>query len=239
LSGHPKFQKYVDAQDAQSLRDEGNVNTERMLEHITRTLPRESLARFESLRRECVELRQIAMELRNPGRAASEMPLEEFQTDGLDRLLWIYLRLLFTQFALARFLQATSQVAIEKQIKQLEERLAHTSKSEAPSHVRARAMLEDNLQTSRARLENFAKAKDNYALVQLEIDRLENKIRSLSEMAVNRQEPQFISSQVDQVAASMLDTEKTMNELQFATGLHEVESEAPELLRREAVQVRQ
>ena len=56
-------------------------------------------------------------------------------------------------------------------------------------------------------------------------------------MAVNRQEPQYISSQVDQVAASMLDTERTMNELQFATGLTDTENDAPELLRAKTVQV--
>ena len=63
--------------------------------------------------------------------------------------------------------------------------------------------------------------------MQLEIDRLENKIRSLSEMAVNRQEPEYISSQVDSVAASMLQTEQTMNELKFVTGLDPAGEEAP------------
>ena len=47
---------------------------------------------------------------------------------------------------------------------------------------------------------------------------------------MNRQEPDFISGQVDQVASSMLETEKTMNELQFVTGLDTVD-DAPELLR--------
>ena len=50
-------------------------------------------------------------------------------------------------------------------------------------------------------------------------------------MAVNRQEPEFISSEVDHVASSMMDTEKTMNELQFATGLSSLEVEPPQLLR--------
>jgi hypothetical protein len=48
-------------------------------------------------------------------------------------------------------------------------------------------------------------------------------------LAVNRQEPDYISGQVDQVASSMLETEKTMNELRFVTGLDSVE-EAPSLL---------
>jgi len=79
------------------------------------------------------------------------------------------------------------------------------------------------------------KARENFQLVELEIDRLENKIRSLSEMAVNRQEPEFISAQVDDVASSMLETERTMNELQFATGLDALDDEAPELLRAKTV----
>jgi hypothetical protein len=95
---------------------------------------------------------------------------------------------------------------------------------------RVRKTLEDNLQTSRDRLANLQRARDNYDLVKLEIDRLENKIRSLSELAVNRQEPDYISGQVDQVASSMLETEKTMNDLRFVTGLDPID-EAPSLLR--------
>jgi len=64
---------------------------------------------------------------------------------------------------------------------------------------------------------------------------LENKIRSLSELAVNRQEPDYISGQVDQVAASMMETEKTMNDLRFVTGLDTVD-EAPSLLQSEITQ---
>ena len=82
------------------------------------------------------------------------------------------------------------------------------------------AALQDNLETSRSRLANWKKANENHQLIDLEIDRLENKIRSLSEMAVNRQEPEFITNEVDHVASSLLDTERTMNELQFATGLN-------------------
>jgi hypothetical protein len=81
-------------------------------------------------------------------------------------------------------------------------------------------------------LANLQRARDNYDLVKLEIDRLENKIRSLSELAVNRQEPDYISGQVDQVAASMIETEKTMNDLRFVTGLDTID-EAPSLLQDE------
>jgi len=239
LGSHPKFQKYVDAQAAQAERAETAQTREQTLQHILRMLPRESLDRFERLRRRCQELSHIAMELKRPGMTQSDMPLEEFQTAGLDRLLWIYLRLLYTQYALSQFLQKTREEQIQQDIRQLEERIEQLpAEADNPRWQRVRKALEDNLETSRSRLANLQKARENLQLVQLEIERLENKIQSLSEMAVNRQEPEFISSQVDSVASSMLETERTMNELQFATGLDAADEESPQLLGAKTLKVR-
>jgi hypothetical protein len=196
-------------------------------------LPKELLDRFLALKSRCLDLQQIAAELKQTNHGDSSLPLEHFQIAGLDRLLWIHLRLLFTQFALYRFLKQTSEDQIAADIKRLETRLADVAEKPATDQdQRVRKALEDNLQTSRDRLTNLERARGNYDLVKLEIDRLENKIRSLSELAVNRQEPDYISGQVDQVAASMMETEKTMNELQFVTGLDNVD-EAPSLLQSE------
>jgi hypothetical protein len=232
LAANPKYQAYVEAQEAKAARSTSTASAQRTLESITRSLPRDLLERFESLRKQCLELQQIAAALKTPASRSADVPLESFQVAGLDRLLWIHLRLLYTQFALARFLQKTSEQRIRDDMRLLEQRLKDTPADETkPQIQRVRKALEDNLETSRSRLANLAKARDNYELVQLEIDRLENKIRSLSELAVNRQEPDFISGQVDQVAASMLDTERTMSELKFATGLDDADEQAPELLR--------
>ena len=231
LGSHPKFQKYVDAQEAKATRQKSSETTRLALNRIVRSLPRPMLNRFESLRAQCVELRQIASQLRHSDALETAQPLDDFQVSGLDRLLWIYLRLLYTQFALERFLEKTDERSMQQDMQRLEKRLAQTAPAEPGSQAdRVRKTLEDNLATSQVRIENLRKAQDNYELVKLEIDRLENKIRSLSEMAINRHEPDFISSQVDQVASSMMDTERTMNELQFATGLHSLEDETPELL---------
>ena len=233
LGTHPKFQAYVDAQEAKKLRAASTESVQQTLDRITSSLPKELLDRFLALKSRCLELQQIAAELKQTSRGDAPLPLEHFQIAGLDRLLWIHLRLLFTQFALYRFLQRTSDDQIQSDIKRLEARLADLPADGAKDQDdRVRKTLEDNLQTSRDRLANLQRARANYDLVKLEIDRLENKIRSLSELAVNRQEPDYISGQVDQVAASMLETEKTMNELQFVTGLESVD-EAPSLLQNE------
>ena len=232
IGTHPKFQAYVDAQDAAAARSQGTATSQQVLDRITHALPPELMARFEKLRSQCAELRQIAAELKAAGKDSPEATLDDFQLVGLDRLLWIYLRLLYTQHSLARFLKKTTSEEIQRDIQQLEDRLKSVSADSVdPQTQRVRKALADNLETSRLRLANLAKARDNYELVQLEIDRLENKIRSLSELAVNRQEPDFVSEQVDQVAASMLDTERTMNELKFVTGIDAIDESPPELLR--------
>jgi hypothetical protein len=230
LGTHPKFQAYVNAQEAKQNRVETSATAQQTLERITSSLPRELYDRFVALRARCLELQQIAGELKQTHHDQTHVPLESYQIAGLDRLLWIHLRLLYTHYALSRFLKQTSDEQIRADIKRLESRLAQLpTATDANQQQRVRKALEDNLATSRDRLANLQRARDNFDLVNLEIDRLENKIRSLSELAVNRQEPDYISGQVDQVAASMLETEKTMNELQFVTGLDTVD-EAPQLL---------
>ena len=64
----------------------------------------------------------------------------------------------------------------------------------------------------------------------IELDRIESKIQVLTEMSVNRQDPDFLSSQVDSVAESMRQTEAAISELQHITGLTDELEEPPAIL---------
>ena len=80
------------------------------------------------------------------------------------------------------------------------------------------------------RLDNFNRAKKNDDFVSIELDRIEGKIQALAETAVNRQDPDFLSSQVDSAAESMRQTEKAVSELQHLTGLADQLEEPPPIL---------
>ena len=113
----------------------------------------------------------------------------------------------------------------------VQDRLASLEEgNDSPHAEKIRHTLEDNLKTCHDRLANYHKAEANGEFVQLETHRIENKIKTLAEIAINRQEPDFVSRQVDEVAASMLETERTMNELQFVTGLSQLDEAVPNLL---------
>ena len=67
-------------------------------------LPVEARTRFERLHARCLEMRGIAAGVRG---AAGDQPgtAEDIRTPGLDRLLWLFLRLLLSKTALDRFLE--------------------------------------------------------------------------------------------------------------------------------------
>jgi DNA-binding ferritin-like protein len=238
LGTHPKFQKYVEAQEAKEARQDGREVAATAVRRMLVELPKDLVRRFEAIRTRCTELRQIAQKMRDPGPNDEPPPLDDLQLAGLDRLLWMYLRLLFTQHSLSQFLEKTSVSQIEQDILELEERLKGFSAGTSDvRQQRLRKVVEDDLATSQARLANYKKAEENHELMSLEIKRLENTIHSLSELAVNRQEPEFISGQIDQVANSMVQTERTMGELAFVTGLKLANEEVPSMLRTNTVPV--
>src|SRR6185369_13970782 len=116
----------------------------------------------------CLELQQIAVELKRPNDGVR--PLDDLQLQGLDRLLWIYLKLLFTQYSLERFFEKTPPGPIDADIKRLDAKLkALPVDATDPNQQKIRKAVEDNLQTSRDRLANLQKAKQTYEILQLEV----------------------------------------------------------------------
>ncbi|MCC6492120.1 MAG: hypothetical protein IT424_03760 [Pirellulales bacterium] len=231
LGAHPKFQQYVEGQEAKAARQVASEKSAGALQTILKRLPERSRRRYAELLDRCRRLRQIAADLKHPDSVQLGQSLDSLQSEGLDRLLWMFLRLLFTEFSLGRFLQQASSAEIEQDVQQLEAQLKSLDKQPASPHAaKLRRTLEDSLATCRARLENYERARSNFEFVVLELGRLENKIESLAELAVNRQEPEYISSQIDQVAHSMQDTEKTMNDLKYVTGVELLDDAAPPIL---------
>ncbi|QEH36726.1 hypothetical protein OJF2_53110 [Aquisphaera giovannonii] len=240
IGTHPKFRYLVDVQEHQASRKQDSEVIGEAFQRILKSLPPRQLRRFEALRDRCTNLRQLARHMKeteDPTGLSTSEAFEDLQLSSLDRLLWIYLRLLYTQTMLERFLESTSEAQIRGDIKKLEDRIAGTWKpgpdaTVPPARQNILKTLQDNLETCRARLANLEKAKENYELVDAEIGRLENKIQSITEMAINRQDAQFVAGQVDQVASSLVQTEQAMNDLQFATGLGPLDDAAPAIVPR-------
>jgi hypothetical protein len=201
-------------------------------------LPAAERARFERLRARCLEMRKIAAGVRGAAGDQAVGP-EDIRTPGLDRLLWLFLRLLMSRTALDRFLQTMNGQEISTRLEELRKNLAT---AQAGGDDRVVRSLQDSIASAELRLDNFGRARKNAEFVAIELDRIEGKIQALAEMSVNRQDPDFLSSQVDSAAESMRQTEKAVSELQHLTGLGDqlqdppaiLESDLREVLRHDA-----
>ncbi len=179
-------------------------------------------------------MRQIAEQLREPDGVTSLRSLDELQLSDLDRLLWIYLRTLYTQHMLERFFQNTSAQEIQAEIKRVEERIRRLDKDpDSANRTRIRQSLQGNLETGKSRLANLEKARENYDLLQAEIENLETKIQSITELAINRSDAEAITGQVEQITQGLVRTEQTINDLGFATGDESFDLTVPSILSRE------
>ena len=189
-------------------------------------LPGEARKRFEQLHGRCVEMRTLAVGVRG----ASERDAgsaEELRTPGLDRLLWLFLRLLMSKTALDRFLQTMSREEIGTRLEKLRKDFSAAQESGDERIVKS---LQDSIAMGELRLDNYERAKKNAQFVSIELDRIEGKIQALAEMAVNRQDPDLLSNQVDSAAESMRQTEKAVSELQHLTGLADELQDPPAIL---------
>jgi hypothetical protein len=202
-------------------------------------LPPEARTRFERLHARCLEMRGIAAGVR--GAAGDQnSSVEEIRTPGLDRLLWLFLRLLLSKAALDRFLKTMNEQEIATRLAELRKNVAAVQAAQAEKtggDDRIVRSLQDSIANCELRLDNYGRARKNADFVSVELDRIEGKIQALAEMSVNRQDPDFLSNQVDSAAESMRQTEKAVSELQHLTGLADQLEEPPAILETDLRQV--
>ena len=241
LSTLPRFQGAIDAkaraeergltgQPAQPAAQDPGAARDRILD-VLKSLAEDRRGRFLRLRARCVEMTRIANAVRGETQDASGASTE-LRQPALDRLLWVFLKLLMSDQAIARFLQAADQPQILHSIDDLTERikkreaLVPEAEREADRILRS---LHDSLATAQLRKENITKAQSNAEFVAAELDRLENKIQAVTEMAVSHSDPDEMSSRIDAIADGISQTEQTIRELQNITGMS-AQDEAPSIL---------
>jgi hypothetical protein len=216
LVSRPRFR---DAIDAQVHKEEVNAGGD-SLASVVNSLSPESRIRFDTLRSRCLEMKSIARGVSGHSSSTSE----DLSTPALDKLLWIFLRLLVSQQWIDRFLHSTNETEIRARLDEATKRLA------AAQDERIKHSLEDSVAAQELRLKNYQKAGDNAEFVRLELDRIEAKIQALVESSVNRQDPDALSSQIEGVAASVQSTETAIRELQQITGVVDQMQEPPAIL---------
>ena len=231
LTAIPRFRTAIDAKLAARARGgsseaEPSTGSQQSLEKILEALPAPALRRFLLLRQRCFEMRSITSGIRGQADHSADSA-ESIRTPALDRLLYLFLRLLVSQNGLDRFLRVTSEKELDAKLVDVRSRL-ETAK--AANDERVTRSLQDSLADAELRLDNYKKAMKDAEFVAIELDRIETKIQALVEMGVSRQDPDYLSHQVTAAAESMQHTEAAVNQLQHLTGLADQIEEPPPIL---------
>jgi len=223
-----RFRAAVDAEEHAKGRREGSSSQlpASALDEMMASLPNDARMRFHRLRLRCLEMQKLAAGARGKSLGSADAG-DDLRRGSLDRLLWVFLRLLVSQDSLRRFLQSTTDGALADRLVALEGQLEAAKTS---SDERLVASLTDSVALANLRLDNYRKADKNAQFVMVELDRIESKIQAITEMTVNRQDPDLLASQVDAAADSMRSTESAIQELQQITGMADQLTEPPPIL---------
>jgi hypothetical protein len=221
MVGFPKFREAVDARRNAATATEAAAPT---MADLVRGLDLRSRARFSALRDRCATMQTIARSARASD-GVNDVA-DSMRVNGLNQLLWGFLRLLHHQSALQRLIDSMDGATIARNVQDVSSGL---EKARAGGDERIVRSFEDRLATAKARAENFERSSKDLLFVNAELDRIEDKIKALSEMAVNQSEPNALSAQIDATAESMQATEARLSQFQLGAPLPDLGT-APTIL---------
>lgn len=231
LLAMPRFRTAIDAREAAKGREATSAaridpNAQQSLQRMIDSLPQASVARFIALRQRCFEMRDIASRIRGTAGGGGDTG-DAIRTPALDRLLFLFLKLLMSQAGLDRFLRSASEKELAARLDDTKSRL---TLAQSGGDERTINSLKDSVADGELRLDNYRKSMKDSEFVSIELDRIETKIQALIEMGVSRQDPDALSHQVTAAADSMHQTEDAVNQLQHLTGLADSLAEPPAIL---------
>ena len=126
LTSMPRFRKSV---DARGLGIAPPVNDALLMKQIKAALKPEAWMRFEYLRDRCIQLGGLAKQFRGPD-SVQDLTVTDLQTGSLERLLWMFLKLLYSQDALTRFIKGTDRNDLGRQVAATEKSLSDAKSRE-------------------------------------------------------------------------------------------------------------
>lgn len=179
------------------------------LQDLLGFLSPEDVTRFNSLRQRCTELTQLQKRMK--GDKNPMLDMSSFRTESLDKLLWLFLKLLHHKSGIDRFLGTTQHDRIAKQLLEAERQV-----EKAREDGRAERLiqsLDESRETLRQRIENYTQSVENRELVMAELNKTEQKIRHICEVGMTTTDASDLSVQIDTITSSVAASESAISDL--------------------------
>jgi len=196
-SASERFQKLI---EAERMAARAGTAEDRMKEAYERLEPA-SQARYRALVVVCREILGI-------GARADDSSLTDFRAGNLNQLLSLFLRLLGSREAITDTLARVDRRQLEAGLASLKGRLAAAGDPEAPLARSLKATLE----IQEKRLANLDAATNNLAVVDAELERIEQQVRLVREESAVSRSPEALSARLDAVSRTLGETSHFLDE---------------------------
>lgn len=196
-SSSARFQKLIEAERI-AARAEGAED--RMQKAYERLQPA-SQSRYRALVMQCREILGI-------GGGIDEGKVSDFRAGNLNQLLWLFLRLLASRESIQDTLARVDRRQLETGVENIKTRLAGVGD---PEGALARS-LKATLEIQDKRLANLETATNNLAVIDAELERIEQQVRLVREESAVSGSPEALSMRLDSVSSTLSETSRWMDQ---------------------------
>jgi hypothetical protein len=208
LATNRRFQNFVSG--SHMLRNRKQLETQ--VYSQVRSLHPDDQRRYAMLEQRC---QQIVEQQRGTGGASLDL---QSQSEGLGRLLWIYLRLLLTRQGISQLLRESArrsndEAPLDQRIAMLEDQLKKPSLSDD-----LRKSLTGQLEILQQRMQSQKDARQKLDFLEAELTRIQEQVELIREQAVFNTDPAAVSQRIDQIAATLGGTQQWIREQQQLYG---------------------
>jgi hypothetical protein len=196
-SASARFQKLVQAERIAARA----VSAEDRMKAAYERLEPASQARYRALVVVCREILGL-------GSAPSDSAVSDFRAGNLNQMLWLFLRLLSSREAITDTLARVDRRQLEAGVATLKSRLGAAGDPEGPLARSLKATLE----IQEKRLANLETATNNLAVIDAELERIEQQVRLVREESAVVGSPEALSARLDSVSATLSETSRWMDQ---------------------------
>lgn len=196
-SSSERFQKLL---AAERLAARAGTAEDRMKAAYERLEPA-SQARYRSVVVLCREVLGL-------GVGAGDSGLTDFRAGNLNQMLSLFLRLLASREAIADTLARVDRRQLESGLENLKARVASAGE---PESALARS-LKATLEIQEKRLANLETATTNVAVVDAELERIEQQVRLVREESAVSRSPEALSERLDAVSRTLGETSRFLDQ---------------------------
>lgn len=214
LGLNPRFQKVLNGQKIKP--PPLPVDPNQRFQQLMSFLNPVDAERFTSLRQRCSDLLNLR---RSMGTKDDITGVGDFRGESLDRMLWLFLKLLHQRSGLERFLVATDLEQIKTELNSANAQLATAQARDAAANLsesRLVTSIRERVQTIQERIDNYQKASEALELVTAEIDKTEQQITHLCEVGMTMADSAGLSVQIDSISESLQSSEKIFSQASFS-----------------------